>query len=100
MSVKSHETSVVLLSNVDRYYPIIEINITKCRNNGIDCKIHGVNIVGIKRQICGDFRTSVSFLANDWDLNQEAISGPAVSVLHIYVCFYYVSFICVNSVEF
>lgn len=78
VSVKSHEASVLLLSNMDKYYPVIEINITKCRNNGIDCKIHGIFVVGVKRHSCGDFRTSVSFLANDWDLNQEALPGPTV----------------------
>ncbi|XP_030756884.1 E3 ubiquitin-protein ligase HERC2 [Sitophilus oryzae] len=78
VSVKSHETSVLLLSNMDKYYPIIEINVTKCRNNGIDCKIHGIFVVGVKRHSPGDFRTSVSFLANDWDLNQDTVPGPSV----------------------
>ncbi|CAH1128754.1 unnamed protein product [Ceutorhynchus assimilis] len=81
VSVKSHETSILLLSNIDKYYPIIEISITKCRNNGIDCKIHGISMVGIKRHSCGDFRTSVSFLANDWDLNQETLPGPTVATI-------------------
>ncbi|XP_066141939.1 E3 ubiquitin-protein ligase HERC2 isoform X1 [Euwallacea fornicatus] len=78
VSVKNQETTVLLLSNVDRYYPMIELNIIKCRNNGIDCKIHGIYLVGIKRQSCGDFRTSVSFLANDWDLNQDSLPGSTV----------------------
>ncbi|KAL1491483.1 hypothetical protein ABEB36_012074 [Hypothenemus hampei] len=79
VSVKNQEVSVLLLSNLDKHYPIIELNITKCRNNGIDCKIHGIYIVGIKRYNCGDFKTSVSFLANDWDLNQDTcIPGPTI----------------------
>ncbi|XP_048524463.1 E3 ubiquitin-protein ligase HERC2 [Dendroctonus ponderosae] len=76
VSVKNQDTSVQLLSNVEKYYPIIEINITKCRNNGIDCKIHGIFIAGVKRHCIEDFRTSVSFLANDWDLNEDAIPAP------------------------
>ncbi|XP_044262446.1 E3 ubiquitin-protein ligase HERC2 isoform X2 [Tribolium madens] len=75
INVKSHDTSVILLSNLDKYYSIIEINIAKCRNNGIDCKIHGMTIVGVRRQSYGELKTSVSFLANDWDLNQEQIPG-------------------------
>ncbi|XP_018562377.1 E3 ubiquitin-protein ligase HERC2 isoform X2 [Anoplophora glabripennis] len=76
VNVKNHDTSVLLLMNLDKHYPIIEINIIKCRNNGIDCKIHGITVVGIKKQSCGELKTSVSFLANDWDLSQEATPGP------------------------
>lgn len=63
-----------------QYYPIIEINISKCRNNGIDCKIHGMSIVGVKKQCHGELKTSVSFLANDWDLNQEQVPAGPVPV--------------------
>ncbi|KAK9875133.1 hypothetical protein WA026_005926 [Henosepilachna vigintioctopunctata] len=68
--IKNHDTSVVLLSNLEKHYPLIEISIVKCRNNGIDCKVHGMSIVGVKKQDYG-LKTSVSFLANDWDLTQE-----------------------------
>ncbi|CAH1964040.1 unnamed protein product [Acanthoscelides obtectus] len=78
INVKSHDTSVQLISNLDKYYPVIEINIIKCKNNGIDCKIHGMSIVGKKKQSYGELKTSVSFLANDWDLSQEATSGPSM----------------------
>ncbi|KAL3277032.1 hypothetical protein HHI36_012394 [Cryptolaemus montrouzieri] len=71
INIKNHDTSVVLLSNMEKHYPLIEVNIVKCRNNGIDCKVHGMSIVGIKKQAFGELRTSVSFLANDWDLAQE-----------------------------
>ncbi|KAJ8985747.1 hypothetical protein NQ317_014400 [Molorchus minor] len=78
VNVKNQDTSVLLLSNLDKYYPIIEINIIKCRNNGIDCKIHGITIVGMKKHKYGELKTSVSFLANDWDLTQEATLGPSM----------------------
>ncbi|KAJ8962033.1 hypothetical protein NQ314_005815 [Rhamnusium bicolor] len=78
VNVKNHDTSVLLLSNLDKYYPVIEINIIKCRNNGIDCKIHGMTLVGIKKQSYGELKTSVSFLANDWDLSQDTTPGPSV----------------------
>lgn len=64
--------------SIFQHYPLIEINIVKCRNNGIDCKIHGMSIVGMKKQAFGELRTSVSFLANDWDLAQE----PAPTAAH------------------
>ncbi|XP_060526978.1 E3 ubiquitin-protein ligase HERC2 [Cylas formicarius] len=72
VSVKTNDTVVPLLSNMDKHYPIVEINVTKCRNNGIDCKVHGVFLVGVKKHFYGEPKTSVSFLANDWDLNEEA----------------------------
>ncbi|XP_044756400.1 E3 ubiquitin-protein ligase HERC2 [Coccinella septempunctata] len=78
VNIKNHDTSVVLLSNMEKHYPLIEINIIKCRNNGIDCKVHGMSIVGMKKQAFGELRTSVSFLANDWDLAQE----PAPTAAH------------------
>lgn len=96
VNVKSHDSSVLLLSNLDKvymwlkfnisilyhmnfqYYPIIEISITKCRNNGIDCKVHGLTVIGVKKQSYGELKTSVSFLANDWDLAQDAATAPAM----------------------
>ncbi|KAG5897066.1 hypothetical protein JTB14_025882 [Gonioctena quinquepunctata] len=78
VNVKNHDTSVLLLSNCDKYYPIIEINIMKCRNNGIDCKVHGIVVVGMKKQSFCELKTSVSFLANDWDLSQDTTPGPSM----------------------
>ncbi|CAH0559020.1 unnamed protein product [Brassicogethes aeneus] len=78
INVKSQDTSVNLLSNLDKYYPVIEINIVKCRNSGIDCKVHGMSILGIKKHSFGELKTSVSFLANDWDLNQDHNMGPCL----------------------
>ena len=31
------------------YYRFIELSIKECRSNGIDCKIHGLSIVGRNR---------------------------------------------------
>lgn len=97
VNVKSHDTTVLLLSNLDKvrtlhysslddfnsfifqHYPIIEINITKCRNNGIDCKVHGLTLVGIKKQSYGELKTSVSFLANDWDLAHDVTTNASIT---------------------
>lgn len=59
---------------------MIEICIIKCRNAGVDCKVHGLTIVGFKKSSYNELKTSVSFLANDWDLTQDhtpAIQYPA-----------------------
>lgn len=32
-----------------------------------------MTIIGMRRQSHGELKTSVSFLANDWDLNQEQV---------------------------
>lgn len=37
----------------------------QCRNGGIDCKIHGLQVVGRKRSEDEDYATTVSFLASD-----------------------------------
>ena len=39
--------------------------IKQCRNGGIDCKIHGLQVVGRKRSEEDEFASSVSFLASD-----------------------------------
>lgn len=67
-----------------QHYPLIEIAIVKCRNGGIDCKVHGFTIVGTKKPANGELKMSASFLANDWDVNQDTQS-VCKSIL-IYVC--------------
>lgn len=69
--IRNNDTCVTILQNIDQYYPLIEICIIKCKNRGIDCKVHGLNIVGIKKPPTNELKTSVSFLANDWDLSQD-----------------------------
>ncbi|XP_061181596.1 zinc finger ZZ-type and EF-hand domain-containing protein 1-like [Saccostrea echinata] len=39
---------VTLLQNTKHYYPIIQINIKRCRNDGCDTRIHGIKTVGYK----------------------------------------------------
>ncbi|XP_078317573.1 zinc finger ZZ-type and EF-hand domain-containing protein 1-like isoform X2 [Crassostrea virginica] len=39
---------VTLLQNMKHYYPIIQINIKRCRNDGCDTRIHGIKTVGYK----------------------------------------------------
>ncbi|KAK9747381.1 Regulator of chromosome condensation (RCC1) repeat [Popillia japonica] len=71
--VRNTDTSVIILSNMEHHYPLIEICIIKCKNRGIDCKVHGLSIIGVNKPSNSELRTSASFLANDWDLSQEHI---------------------------
>lgn len=47
-----------------QYHRYIEIAIKQCRSSGIDCKIHGLSIVGRVRAEDEDLAT-VPFLASD-----------------------------------
>lgn len=47
-----------------QYHRYIEIAIKQCRSSGIDCKIHGLGIVGRIRAEDEDLAT-VPFLASD-----------------------------------
>ncbi|KAF5270348.1 hypothetical protein FQR65_LT05536 [Abscondita terminalis] len=79
VNVKATDNTVTLLTNLDQHYPLIEVAVIKCRNGGIDCKVHGLSIVGLKRQNQNALKASVSFLANDWDLNYEQSGVPYVA---------------------
>lgn len=75
INVKQTDTVVSLLMNMVEYYPCIEIAIKQCRNLGIDCKVHGLSIVGRRKSTVAELKSSISFLANDWDLSQEQSSS-------------------------
>ncbi|KAF5273445.1 hypothetical protein FQA39_LY07462 [Lamprigera yunnana] len=79
VNVKVTDTTITLLANLDQHYPLIEIAILKCRNGGIDCKLHGLSIVGLKKQNQSALKASISFLANDWDLNYEQLGVPYIA---------------------
>ncbi|XP_015606913.1 E3 ubiquitin-protein ligase HERC2 isoform X2 [Cephus cinctus] len=89
VTIRNTDTTVVLLQDVKEYYPCIEISIKQCRNGGIDCKIHGLHIVGRKKLYENQLATSVSFLASDWEVVQEQMatqhSGDALQHSAVYV---------------
>lgn len=66
---KAIDTTLVLLYDIKEYYPCLEISIKQCRNGGIDCKIHSLQIIGKKKVY--QLANSVSFLASDWEVVQE-----------------------------
>ena len=48
-----------------QFYDLFEIAIRQCRSSGIDCKIHGLSIVGHRRPEDEEIITGYSYLASD-----------------------------------
>ena len=80
-----------------QFHRYIEIAIKQCRSSGIDCKIHGLAIVGRIRAEDEDLAT-VPFLAsdNEEEEDEKTATGRCVCVCvcvcvsafrFIYVCF-------------
>ncbi len=55
---------VTLASSLREYHRFVEIAVKQCRNGGIDCKIHGLQVVGRKKGEEEEF-SAISFLASD-----------------------------------
>ncbi|XP_039600637.1 E3 ubiquitin-protein ligase HERC2 isoform X1 [Polypterus senegalus] len=64
ININPTDTTVQLLSDCTEYHRYIEIAIKQCRSSGIDCKIHGLGLVGRIRAEDEDLAT-VPFLASD-----------------------------------
>ncbi|GAB6021505.1 E3 ubiquitin-protein ligase herc2 [Chamberlinius hualienensis] len=74
VNISQNDTIVVLLADVTEYYRFVEIAIRQCRNCGIDCKIHGLVIVG-KRMTDGEEICVPSvFLASDCEFVDDDIN--------------------------
>ncbi|XP_042217246.1 E3 ubiquitin-protein ligase HERC2-like isoform X2 [Homarus americanus] len=59
------DTWVTLLRSVKEYVKYIEISIKQCKSGGIDCRVHGLAMMGKIVDDFGDPASSVSFLASD-----------------------------------
>uniref|UniRef100_A0A8B9DR32 E3 ubiquitin-protein ligase HERC2 n=1 Tax=Anser cygnoides TaxID=8845 RepID=A0A8B9DR32_ANSCY len=64
ININPTDTTVPLLSDCTEYHRYIEIAIKQCRSSGIDCKIHGLSILGRIRAEDEDL-AAVPFLASD-----------------------------------
>ncbi|XP_015510519.2 E3 ubiquitin-protein ligase HERC2 [Neodiprion lecontei] len=82
ITVRNTDKIVTLIQDLREYYPCIEISIKQCRNGGIDCKIHGLHIVGRKKLFENQLATSVSFLASDWEAVQEQLTTQRTGDMH------------------
>lgn len=78
VTIRPTDTYVVLLSNVRQYFSWIEIYIKQCRNNGIQCRIHDLYVVGKRKQSDVDaMLKNAAFLANDSDLSEQSYTTTA-----------------------
>uniref|UniRef100_A0A8C6IVD5 HECT-type E3 ubiquitin transferase n=1 Tax=Melopsittacus undulatus TaxID=13146 RepID=A0A8C6IVD5_MELUD len=64
ININPTDTTVPLLNDCTEYHRYIEIAIKQCRSSGIDCKIHGLSILGRIRAEDEDL-AAVPFLASD-----------------------------------
>ncbi|XP_033150467.1 LOW QUALITY PROTEIN: probable E3 ubiquitin-protein ligase HERC2 [Drosophila busckii] len=70
---------VVLMQQVPVYYPWIEIVIKQCQNNGIQCKVHGLEFVGRRQQPdLQQLLVNAQFLAGEY-METTAASGGTVA---------------------
>lgn len=73
VTIRPNDTHVVLLSNVRQYFSCIEIYIKQCRNNGIQCRIHDLYVVGKRKQSDVDaMLKNAAFLAKDCDFTEPS----------------------------
>lgn len=80
VTIRSNDTQVVLLSNVRQFFSCIEIYIKQCRNNGIQCRIHDLYVVGKRKQTDIDAMLfNASFLATDNDINEPTYASSSAS---------------------
>ncbi|XP_068449211.1 E3 ubiquitin-protein ligase HERC2 isoform X3 [Clinocottus analis] len=70
ININPTDSSVLVLSDCTEYHRYIEVSIKQCRSSGIDCKIHGLGIVGRIRAEDEDLAT-VPFLASDNEEEDE-----------------------------
>ena len=62
-----------------QYYHYIEIAIKQCKGSGIDCKVHGLSVVGRLRSDDDEGTASFTFLASDNEEEEERSNIPQVA---------------------
>ncbi|XP_077983839.1 E3 ubiquitin-protein ligase HERC2-like [Glandiceps talaboti] len=72
INIGATEQIVTLLQDLTEYHRFIEIAICQCKSSGIDCKVHGIHLVGRMRADEDDIAASFSFLASDNDEDEES----------------------------
>lgn len=65
VNVGPNATNVTLITDLKEFYKYIEINVLQCRNGGIDCRVHGLNLIGRQRTDSDAFVSTFCFLASD-----------------------------------
>ena len=62
-----------------QYYHYIEIAIKQCKGSGIDCKVHGLSVVGRLRSDDDEGTASFTFVASDNEEEEERSNIPQVA---------------------
>ncbi|XP_033632375.1 E3 ubiquitin-protein ligase HERC2-like [Asterias rubens] len=73
------ESLVALLQDMTEHHRLIEISIKQCKSSGIDCKVHGLSIVG---RLCpdeDDIAASFSFLASENEDEDDRSNARALA---------------------
>lgn len=81
VSVKPTDSHVQLLSDMRQYHRCVEIVVKQCRNNGIHCRVQGVQIAGRRRQTDVELMLmNASFLSTEFDYLRETSGGGAYAM--------------------
>lgn len=71
---------VLLMQQVPNYYPWIEIVIKQCQNNGIQCKVHGLQFIGRRQQPdIQHMLANAQFLACEYGAGAAVAGAAAVA---------------------
>ncbi|KAJ8028688.1 E3 ubiquitin-protein ligase HERC2 [Holothuria leucospilota] len=73
ISIGPEDSLVTLLQDMHEYFRFIELNIKKCKSSGIDCKVHGLSVVGRLRPNDEEMAASISFLASESEEDDERL---------------------------
>ncbi|XP_071496413.1 E3 ubiquitin-protein ligase HERC2-like [Diadema antillarum] len=63
--VSPSESMVTLLQDCTEFHRFLEIAIKQCKSSGIDCKVHGLSIVGRSRPDEDDLASTFAFMSSD-----------------------------------
>ncbi|XP_077469902.1 cullin-9 isoform X2 [Stigmatopora argus] len=74
VNVPASASRVVLLENVSRFWPVVQIRVKRCQQGGIDTRVHGFEILGpkntfwpvFKEQLCRRTFLFYSTKARSW----------------------------------
>ncbi|XP_022359236.1 cullin-7 [Enhydra lutris kenyoni] len=88
VNVMPSASRVVLLENLNRFWPVIQIRIKRCQQGGIDTRIRGVEVLGPKptfwpvfrEQLCRHTRLFYMVRAQAWS---QDIAEDRRSLLHL-----------------
>ncbi|XP_016832869.1 cullin-7 isoform X3 [Cricetulus griseus] len=88
VNVMPYASRVVLLKNLNRFWPVVQIRIKRCQQGGIDTRIRGLEVLGPKptfwpvfrEQLCRHTRLFYMVRAQAWS---QDIAEDRRSLLHL-----------------